>query len=95
MLADRTLEPMTVTQFQEQTTEYVEAFTVAIESGQFEDITQPEFENLPSMIDDISACREGQKGGLNEERIGIIRSNVGKIEVILRDLREKDEIQNG
>ena len=58
--AGRTFELMTETQFGEETRSFVTEFVEAIGSGNYEDVTRPEYENLLKMLQGVSASRAEQ-----------------------------------
>jgi rsbT co-antagonist protein RsbR len=58
--AGRTFELMTETQFDEEARAFVTEFVEAIGSGNYEDVTRPEYENLLKMLRGVSASRAEQ-----------------------------------
>jgi rsbT co-antagonist protein RsbR len=58
--AGRTFELMTETQFGEESRAFVTEFVEAIGSGNYEDVTRPEYENLLKMLRGVSASRAEQ-----------------------------------
>ncbi len=58
--AGRTFELMTDTRLDEETRAFVTEFVKAIGSGNYEDVTRPEYENLLEMLRGVSASRAEQ-----------------------------------
>jgi rsbT co-antagonist protein RsbR len=58
--AGRTFELMTETQLDEETRAFVTEFVEAIGSGNYEDVTRPEYENLLKILRGVSASRVEQ-----------------------------------
>lgn len=58
--AGRTFELMTADQFDEQARSFVTELRTAISSGNYEDITQPEYESLLQMLEGVGASRAEQ-----------------------------------
>ena len=59
-LAPRTSELMTAAQFDQETQSFLAEFVKAITSENYEDITQPEYENLLTMLRGVSSNRAEQ-----------------------------------
>jgi len=59
-LAGRTFELMTEAQFITQTQDFADAFTLAIQSSNYSDITKPEYEAVLELLSDISSTRAEQ-----------------------------------
>lgn len=82
--AGRTFELMTETQFGEETRAFVTEFVEALSSGNYEDITRPEYENLLKMLWGVSA-RRAEQGFTSTETAAFVMSFKEAINMVLEE----------
>lgn len=82
--AGRTFELMTETQFGEETRAFVTEFVEALSSGNYEDITRPEYENLLRMLFGVSA-RRAEQGFTPTETAAFVMSFKEAINMVLEE----------
>lgn len=82
--AGRTFELMTETQFGEETRAFVTEFVEALSSGNYEDITRPEYENLLKMLWGVSA-RRAEQGFTPTETAAFVMSFKEAINMVLEE----------
>lgn len=82
--AGRTFELMTETQFGEEARDFVTRFVEAIGSGNYEDVTRPEYENLLKMLRGVSASR-AEQGFTPTETAAFIMSFKEAVNMILKE----------
>lgn len=82
--ASRTFELMTETQFGEETRAFVTEFVEALSSGNYEDITRPEYENLLKMLWGVSA-RRAEQGFTPTETAAFVMSFKEAINMVLEE----------
>ncbi len=82
--AGRTFELMTENQFGEETRAFVTEFVEALSSGNYEDITRPEYENLLKMLYGVSA-RRAEQGFTPTETAAFVMSFKEAINMVLEE----------
>ncbi len=82
--AGRTFDLMTETQFGEETRAFVTEFDEAIGSGNYEDVTRPEYENLLKMLRGVSASR-AEQGFTPTETAAFVMSFKQAVNMVLKE----------
>lgn len=82
--AGRTFELMTADEFDEQTRSFVAELSTAISSGNYEDITQPEYGSLLRLLEEVSASR-AERGFTPKETAVFIMSFKEAINTYLQE----------